>query len=64
MNTFSAHADEPGLVSFIRALDRERLKRVFLVHGDPERQAALTDALAGAGIQAVESPARGHAVTL
>ena len=64
MNTFSAHADEPGLVAFIGALDRERLKQVFLVHGDPERQAALADALGEAGITNVEAPARGHTVTL
>ncbi len=64
MNTFSAHADEPGLVGFIGALDRDRLRTVFLVHGDPERQAALTDALAEAGIGDVRSPARGHTVTL
>ncbi|PAP75585.1 MBL fold metallo-hydrolase [Rubrivirga marina] len=64
MNTFSAHADEPGLVDFIGALDGDRLKTVFLVHGDPERQAALTDALAEAGVHDVQSPARGHAVAL
>jgi metallo-beta-lactamase family protein len=64
MNTFSAHADEPGLVDYIGALDQDRLRTVFLVHGDPERQAALTDALAEAGIGNVESPERGHTVTL
>ena len=64
MNTFSAHADEPGLVDFIGALDRDRLRTVFLVHGDPERQSALADALGEAGIASVEAPERGHTVTL
>ena len=64
MNTFSAHADEPGLVDFVSALDQDRLRTVYLVHGDPERQAALTDALEGAGVASVEAPARGHTVTL
>lgn len=64
MNTFSAHADEPGLVDFIGGLDRDRLRTVYLVHGDPERQAKLTAALGEAGLEAVESPARGHAVEL
>ena len=65
MNTFSAHADEPGLVHFVGSLDRDRLKTVFLVHGDPDRQALLTDAFAEAGLTAeVEAPARGDAVTL
>ena len=64
MSAFSAHADEPGLVSFIGALDRDRLKRVFLVHGEPDRQQALTEALAGAGIRKVSAPARGESVEL
>ena len=64
MNTFSAHADEPGLLDFVGALDKERLQTVYLVHGDPERQAALTDALHGTGVRDVQAPARGHSVTL
>ncbi|WP_420455938.1 MBL fold metallo-hydrolase RNA specificity domain-containing protein [Rubrivirga sp.] len=65
MNTFSAHADEPGLVGFVGALDPDRLQTVFLVHGDPERQTALAEAFDEAGIRAdVEAPARGHTVTL
>ena len=64
MNTFSAHADEPGLVTFIGALDRDRLGTVFLVHGDPPRQEALTEALHEAGVHDVQAPARGHTVTL
>ena len=64
MNTFSAHADEPGLVDFVGALDRNRLQTVYLVHGDPPRQEALADALRQSGVANVEAPARGHAVTL
>lgn len=64
LNAFSAHADEPGIVDFVGALDRERLQAVFLVHGEPDRQAALTDALHAAGVRRVESPARGHTIAL
>ena len=64
MSAFSAHADEPGLLGFIGALDRERLRTVFLVHGEPDRQAALTDALQGIGIADVQAPARGQTVRL
>ena len=64
MNTFSAHADEPGLVDFVGALDRDRLRTVYLVHGDPPRQAALADALRQSGVKGVEAPARGEAVAL
>ena len=64
LSAFSAHADEPGLVAFIRALDPSRLKRVFLVHGEPDRQAKLTAALGAAGVTGVEAPRRGQTVRL
>ena len=64
MNTFSAHADEPGLVDFISAIDQDRLQEVFLVHGDLNRQEKLTSALAEAGVTGVRSPTRGEVVEL
>ena len=64
MNTFSAHADEPGLVAFVGALDPDRLQTVYLVHGDPPRQAALADALRQSGVKRVEAPERGDVVAL
>jgi metallo-beta-lactamase family protein len=38
---FSAHADESELLDWIRAFKKPRLKRVFIVHGDPDAQAAI-----------------------
>ncbi len=40
---FSAHADESELLDWLRAFanGRPRPRRVFIVHGDPEAQAAL-----------------------
>ena len=64
MNTFSAHADEPGLLDFVDTLDKDRLRTVYLVHGDPPRQAALADAFRQSGVSRVEAPARGDAVAL
>ena len=65
MNTFSAHADEPGLVRWIGDLDQERLQNTFLVHGDPERQDKLAGALGQAGVGGrVSSPSRGESVEL
>ncbi|MDX1494338.1 MAG: MBL fold metallo-hydrolase, partial [Longimicrobiales bacterium] len=49
MNAYSAHADEPELVDFVSQMDPKRMKRVFLVHGDPARQLALYDALSEKG---------------
>ncbi len=59
MNSYSAHADEPELLEFIGRLDRQRLKRVFLVHGDPRRQIALANALGAEGYREVITPERG-----
>ena len=64
MNAYSAHADEPELVRFVSHLDPARLKRIFLVHGDPERQLALFDALKPAGYGSVHAPARGESIEL
>ena len=38
---FSAHADESELLDGIRAFKKPRLRRVFIVHGDPDAQAAI-----------------------
>jgi metallo-beta-lactamase family protein len=64
MNAYSAHADEPELVRFIGHLDPERLKKIFLVHGDPVRQEALTLALAAAGYPGAVAPGRGETFEL
>lgn len=64
MNSYSAHADEPELLAFLGHLDRDRLEQVFLVHGAPERQRDLKNALDEAGYRNVRIPARGDRVTL
>jgi len=64
MNSFSAHADEPGMLDFLGKLDRERLRRVFLVHGEPKRQEAFKAALEGEGYRKVMIPAYGESFVL
>ncbi len=64
MNAYSAHADEPELIEFLGHLDRDRLERIYLVHGDPPRQLALHDALKAEGYADVAAPARGDVVRL
>ena len=59
MNSYSAHADEPEMVSFLGHLDRDRLKHVALVHGAPERQDAMKAALDAEGYAKVTIPDRG-----
>jgi metallo-beta-lactamase family protein len=60
MNSYSAHADEPELVEFVGHLDPGRLRRIFLVHGDPDRQLKLRDAFDAAGYPHVLAPERGE----
>jgi metallo-beta-lactamase family protein len=60
LNGYSAHADRAELKGWLDAV-RERsneLGPVWLVHGEPEAQAAMTEALAADGYQ-VFAPARG-----
>ena len=60
MNAYSAHADEPELVRFVSHLDPERLRQIFLVHGDAPRQEALGLALTAAGYARPKAPVRGE----
>jgi len=64
MNSYSAHADEPGLLHFVDQLDRERLQHVFLVHGDPKRQNALKGTLEAQGHSGVVIPEYGESFRL
>ncbi len=57
LNSMSAHADEPGLVEFLSNHDPKALRKLFLVHGAPERQEALAATLAARGYSNVEIPA-------
>jgi metallo-beta-lactamase family protein len=64
MNSYSAHADEPELVQFVGHLDADRLKKIFLVHGDPVRQEALGLALTAARYVKPVAPKRGQSFEL
>lgn len=54
INAFSAHADYEEIKSWTRRLDRDRLKGVFLVHGEPDAQANLKEVLEKDGVRRVE----------
>jgi metallo-beta-lactamase family protein len=45
LNAFSAHADYMGILKYLGKLDRKKLKRVFLVHGEPQAQSHLKSML-------------------
>jgi metallo-beta-lactamase family protein len=45
LNAFSAHADYREIIEYISQLEKGKLKRVFLVHGEPEAQENLKNLL-------------------
>jgi metallo-beta-lactamase family protein len=45
LNAFSAHADYNEILEFISRLDKNMLKHIYLVHGEPDAQSNLKDLL-------------------
>ncbi len=54
LNTFSAHADYEDIKRYIGQLDLQRLRKVFLVHGEKEPLEHLRGELEGIGVAAVQ----------
>jgi metallo-beta-lactamase family protein len=63
LNGLSSHADHGDLLRGLGPLAAEG-RRVRLVHGEPERAAALAEGLRGAGFSDVAIPDRGESVSL
>ena len=49
INAFSAHADYQETIDWLKAMDTSRLKKIFIVHGEPKEQLAFKQHLANAG---------------
>lgn len=64
LNSFSGHADRNELLHYIKQFDRKRLKKTFLVHGDPDQAEKLASAIKEDGFGEVMVPARGTTVEL
>ncbi|GIK74696.1 MAG: MBL fold hydrolase [Chloroflexota bacterium] len=56
---YSAHADQNELLAWADTLDRGRVQRLFLVHGEPQAIDALAPLLQEAGFADVTTPERG-----
>lgn len=61
---YSAHADSEELRAWVSAIDRQRLQRVFLVHGETEAALGLSGLLYRDGFRSVDIPERGQSFTL
>jgi len=58
INGLSAHADHAELVGYIGGMNKERLRQIFLVHGEEKAQDALRTALLAEGFPNVVAPAK------
>lgn len=56
INSMSAHADYDDLSQYLACQDPELVKRVFIVHGDPEAQEAFSKRLLKKGFDDVHIP--------
>lgn len=63
MDSFSAHGDYQEMTDFL-SNQKASAKHIFLVHGDPDAQAAFQKHLKTAGFAAVDVPAIGDVVEL
>ena len=57
---YSAHADQGELLAWADTLDRGRVQRLFLVHGEPQAIDTLAPLLQKAGFVDVVTPQRGE----
>ncbi len=54
INAFSAHADFQEIAEHVGMLDLDKLKKIFLVHGEEQAQKHLREHLLALGVKAVE----------
>jgi len=64
MDIFSAHADRRGLLDYVKHCPPEKLKHIFLVHGEPEQALPLVNAFRSQGYGSVTYPAAGEVVEI
>ena len=63
LNGFSAHADQPELIAYVRACNGHgELGRVFLVHGGERRGRVLAGAMRAEGLPPAHLPEMGETV--
>jgi metallo-beta-lactamase family protein len=64
LDDFSAHADRKGLLDYVKSQSPDKLKKVFLVHGEEEQALPLKDAIRSLGFESVQFPAIGETFTI
>ena len=64
IDSYSAHADYKEILNYLACQDKEKIKNIFLVHGDPGAQQAFKQRLKEAGYQNVRNPFHGEKIEL
>ena len=64
MDSFSAHADQSEIIDFLKNQDRNKMRNIFLVHGEEDRQLVLKEALQDDGFGEVTLPELGESFRL
>jgi len=64
LDSFSAHADHNDIINYIKLFDKNKLKKIFLVHGEFEKQKILLDDLISKGYNNIIIPDRGEEYNL
>lgn len=60
MDSFSAHGDQDEMLNYLSNQKPGKLKHIFLVHGDYERQVEFREAMAGKGFKKIAIPSMGQ----
>lgn len=60
MDYFSGHADQGELIDYLRLNQKEKLKNIFLVHGEESQSLALREKLVQRGYRNVHYPVSGE----
>ncbi len=63
IDAFSAHADRRDLLNYVKLNSPDRLKHIFLVHGEQDQVISLRDGLRSNGFKNVHFPAPGEVFT-
>ncbi len=60
MDSFSAHGDQKEMIDFLEPLNKSRIKKTFLVHGDYDAQTVFKGKLMENGFTNIEIPEQGN----
>ena len=64
IDSLSAHGDYKEMIRYLSCQNPEKVRRIFLVHGEPESQSAFKEHLKDAGFSHIHIPAKGTEFTV